>query len=255
MGSSAFVAHAHGRVERVLTRVYVGTNVRKGLRKDAKLRSRAHVGRLADTTIATRLLTTTLNIPEKLVTSKLRAESCDCRRLGDFWSSRCKSHRALNAPGTPNCPPWRNRRSHCLSGPYYTDDSRGKSRASLNRDPSTKSAVCFAKQRRRSLSRVAEISKFFINWTLKAWSNFTCTYKMNRFIDFFFSLSCLSVYTSNQTLFTMREVWLQSVVKLYRGSDIRSLLHYSTVDQSFTAYIQTLQATASHELMSQRCVF
>lgn len=70
------------------------------LQKDAKLRSRAqpHVGRLADTTIATRLLTTTLNIQEKLVTSKLRPSLATAADSA-ISEARCKSHRALNAPG------------------------------------------------------------------------------------------------------------------------------------------------------------
>jgi hypothetical protein len=53
---------------------------------------------LADTTIATRLLTTTLDIQEKLVTSKLRP-SLAIAADSAISEARRKSHCALNVPG------------------------------------------------------------------------------------------------------------------------------------------------------------
>lgn len=89
----------------------------KKTRSCAVGRSRTSSWWLAVTTIATWLLTTALDIQEKLVTSKLRSTIAIAANSA-ISEARRKNRRALNA-WAPNCSPWRNRRAHCLE-PCYT---------------------------------------------------------------------------------------------------------------------------------------
>lgn len=135
----------------------------EGLQKDTKLRSWAQsyiesVARRHDT-IATRLLTTTLDIQEKLVTSKLRstlAIAADSAISEARARKNRKNRRALNA-WTPNCPPWRNRRAHCLES-YYTGGPKNHVLHSVK--TCIRSVSFTSKPRRRSLVREMK------NWRL-----------------------------------------------------------------------------------------
>ncbi|EFN63624.1 hypothetical protein EAG_07402 [Camponotus floridanus] len=74
--------------------------------KTQKLRSRAqpHVSGSPAPMITTRLLTTTLGIQEKLVTSKLRP-SLAIAVDSAISEARRKSHRSPECARPPNCPP------------------------------------------------------------------------------------------------------------------------------------------------------